>query len=208
MLAALNARPPGAWPLEELSRKLSLHRTTVKRLLETLVSEGWVTVLPTSGRYAVTAQVHALTLGACDENLAVVRAAPVLAELTGDLLWPVIVATREADSLVVRASTLAASALASRRDDVGLRLPIGETASGRAYRAAREEGVARLVYHDGIWPGAPGTGAISIGIGCGAQTLGALTMIFPVRRLRGRDVAVRCGERLAGAAARLVASAR
>ncbi|OGA70819.1 MAG: hypothetical protein A3G83_10405 [Betaproteobacteria bacterium RIFCSPLOWO2_12_FULL_68_20] len=206
VLAALNARAPGAWPLEELADELSLHRTTVKRLLETLVKEGWVTVLPMSRRYAVTSQVRALARGARDQDLVVVKAAPLLAEFTGDSHWPVIVATPDAEALVVRASTLRISAFVSRRDDVGLRLPLGETASGRAYRVARDEGAARLVYHDGTWSGAPGTAAISIGIGSGAQTLGALTMIFPSRRVRAREAAARYGERLAALATRLASS--
>src|SRR6267378_4684225 len=63
VLRALNARPGGIAGVLELARATGLHRTTVKRLLETLMLEGLVHHKDDGNSYALGFEVRRLSEG-------------------------------------------------------------------------------------------------------------------------------------------------
>ena len=112
----------------------ALHRTTVKRLLETLREAGFVRRLPDDS-YGLTVRVRNLSEGFTDEACISQIAAPLLRRLTEEVLWPSDLVTLEGDELVVRESTHAFSRLSFHPGMLGQRLPFLLTAIGRAYLA-------------------------------------------------------------------------
>ncbi len=134
MLKALNLEPLGASP-SRLAELTGLHRTTVRRLLETLQSEGYVGRSPSSDHYHLTLQVRDLSEGFRDEHWVSSVAAPLLGNLLSDVLWPTDLGTLDADAMVIRETTHRFSRLSFHRSMVGRRLPLLQTAMGLAYIA-------------------------------------------------------------------------
>jgi IclR family mhp operon transcriptional activator len=135
VLCALNELPGATGSIVELSRRTSLHRTTVKRLLETLRDCGFVRQTPGSNSYCVTFRVRKLSVGFRDENLVSQIAAPFMQELTREVLWPSDIMTLDGDELVIRESTHSFSPLSFHRGMIGEHVPLLDTAAGRAYLA-------------------------------------------------------------------------
>jgi IclR family mhp operon transcriptional activator len=135
ILCALNELPGATGSIVELSRRTSLHRTTVKRLLETLRDCGFVRQTPGSNSYCVTFRVRKLSLGFRDEDLVSQIAAPFMQELTREVLWPSDIMTLDGDELVIRESTHHFSPLSFHRGMIGEHVPLLDTAAGRAYLA-------------------------------------------------------------------------
>jgi IclR family mhp operon transcriptional activator len=115
-----------------LARTTGLHRTTVKRLLETLRDAGFVRRLPDDS-YRLTFHVRTLSEGFNDEAWVTHIALPLLRELTEQVLWPSDLLTVEGEDLVVRESTHALSPLSFHPGMLGQRVPFFTTAAGRAY---------------------------------------------------------------------------
>jgi IclR family mhp operon transcriptional activator len=115
-----------------LARTTGLHRTTVKRLLETLRDAGFVRRLPDDS-YRLTFHVRTLSEGFNDEAWVTHIASPLLRELTEQVLWPSDLLTVEGEDLVVRESTHALSPLSFHPGMLGQRVPFFTTAAGRAY---------------------------------------------------------------------------
>ncbi|BEH12979.1 MULTISPECIES: DNA-binding transcriptional regulator [Marinobacter] len=134
VLNALNRELVGATP-SRLSELTGIHRTTVRRLLETLQSEGYVRRSPSDDSYRLTMKVRELSEGFRDDHWISAVAAPLLGELLNEVLWPTDLTTLEADAMVVRETTHRFSRLSFHRSMVGRRLPLLETASGLAYLA-------------------------------------------------------------------------
>lgn len=135
LLAAMNRCTNGSSTVYDLSQATGLHRTTVKRFLETLREEGYVLADPASNQYRLTSQVQQLSYGFKD-NVAVTDVAwPVLRELSQNVVWPCSLVTLEGDEMVVRVSTRTYSPLSFHPGTPGRRLPILVTAAGRAYLA-------------------------------------------------------------------------
>lgn len=134
VLNALNRELVGATP-SRLSDITGIHRTTVRRLLETLQSEGYVRRSPSDDSYRLTMKVRELSEGFRDEHWISALAAPQLGELLTEVLWPTDLTTLDVDAMVVRETTHRFSRLSFHRSMVGRRLPLLETASGLAYIA-------------------------------------------------------------------------
>ncbi len=135
VLRAINRRHRGVATIVQISDDTTLHRTTVKRLLETLRNAGFVRHLPASNSYGLTFHVRELSQGFRDEVWASQMAGPLLRKLTEKVLWSCGIATLEADHLIVRDSTYRNSPLSVHPTMLGERLPLLLTASGRAYLA-------------------------------------------------------------------------
>lgn len=135
LLAALNRCPGGAAAITELARATGLHRTTVKRLLETLREAGYVESHPATHLYALTFRVQKLSMGFRDNVSITDIAWPWMRALSKAVVWPCSLLTLEGDEMVVRASTRSFSPLSFHPGMPGRRLPLLTTAAGRAYLA-------------------------------------------------------------------------
>ncbi|WP_315707896.1 DNA-binding transcriptional regulator [Brenneria uluponensis] len=134
VLNALNRLDGGA-NCNQLSLLTGLHRTTVRRLLETLQQEGYVCRSAFDDSYRLTLKVRQLSEGFRDEQWISALAAPLLGDLLREVVWPTDVTTLDVDEMVVRETTHRFSRLSFHRAMVGRRLPLLLTASGLTYLA-------------------------------------------------------------------------
>ena len=134
LLNCLN-RCDGGARITELAQQTGLHRTTVRRLLETLQHEGYVRHSESDDSYLLTLKVRELSEGFRDEQWVSQCAAPLLGELMQQVVWPTDISTLDLDAMVIRETTHRFSRLSFHRSMVGRRLPMLLTAAGRAYIA-------------------------------------------------------------------------
>jgi IclR family mhp operon transcriptional activator len=113
-----------------------MHRTTVKRLMETLRAAGLVRHGERDGQYYLTFEVRRLSEGFADEAWVSQVATPLMHASVKELLWPCDIATLEGGFMVVRESTHRWSTLSQHHARLGQKLPLLVTAVGRAYLAA------------------------------------------------------------------------
>jgi IclR family transcriptional regulator, mhp operon transcriptional activator len=139
VLRTLNRLPGGIASTSEIARDSGIHRTTTKRLLETLRAEGLVEVGERAGEYRLAREVQQLSDGYVEEDWITKVAAPMLAAAAPSLVWPCNVATLEGCMVVIRASTHRRSPLAHQHALLGTRLPVLPTSLGRAMLAAMDE---------------------------------------------------------------------
>ena len=135
VLHALNRAHEGAATAGELSKQTGLHRTTVRRLLETLMSEGYVRRSDSDDSYRLHLKVRELSDGFTDDEWISQIASPMLGELLKQVVWPSDLTTASGDAMVIRETTHRFSALSFHRSMVGRRMPMLCSASGRAYFA-------------------------------------------------------------------------
>lgn len=121
--------------VSELSKATGLHRTTVKRLLETLRESGFVKYDAITGLYSLTYQVKSLSCGYRDTVEVVDIAWPVMKEVSKQIVWPCSILTFDQDEMVVRNSTRPYSRLSFHSAIPGRRMPVLKTAAGRAFLA-------------------------------------------------------------------------
>ena len=135
VLCALNRRRSGTASAVELSEATGLNRSTVKRLLETLRTSGFVHPLADGRNYTLTFRVQQLSDGFDDESGLCAVARPLLQNLTEKVLWPSDLVSLEGDRLVIRHSTHSFSPLSFHAGTVGDNFPLLPTSAGRAYLA-------------------------------------------------------------------------
>ncbi|BDH44512.1 transcriptional regulator [Salmonella enterica subsp. enterica serovar Choleraesuis] len=135
MLLNLLNRLDGGASVGLLAELSGLHRTTVRRLLETLQDEGYVRRSLSDDSFRLTLKVRQLSEGFRDEQWISALAAPLLGDLLREVVWPTDVATLEVDGMVVRETTHRFSRLSFHRAMVGRRLPLLQTASGLTWLA-------------------------------------------------------------------------
>ncbi len=133
LLVAINRRKLPS--VVELSRDTRLPRPTVYRLLETLSRAGFVARSSPHDRYCLTSQVRVLSDGFAEDDWIAEIAAPLMTQLTRQLVWPVALMTFEEGRMLVRETTHEASTLSVDHGMVGRSLPILRTAAGRCYLA-------------------------------------------------------------------------
>ncbi len=136
LLRALSAMPGGQSSTSGLARACHIHRTTAKRILETLRTEGVVQAGEREGQYALGPGVRQLSDGYRDEDWIAQVATPMLANAAPATVWPCNLATFAGGCMVIRASTRRGSALAHYHAMLGERLPLLRSSLGRAYLAA------------------------------------------------------------------------
>ena len=119
----------------ELSKYTGLPRSTVYRLLDTLMAAGYVTIGARKVTYQLTILVRSLSDGFDDEAWVTEIASPVLAELGRQIVWPTDIATFDRDAMVVRETTQMSSPLSFNREKPGFRPPVLGSALGHAYLA-------------------------------------------------------------------------
>ena len=136
VLQALNRAPGGIASTSALAQACGIHRTTVKRLLETLRADGFVRRGEKEGQYYLTFAVHSLSEGFVHDDWVEKVALPLMRAALPDLLWPCDLGALEGGFMVVRESTHRFSLLSQHRGMIGEKLPLFFTAMGRAYLAA------------------------------------------------------------------------
>ena len=126
----------GELSINQLSQQSGLHRTTVRRLLETLQQEGYIQRNSSdSSLYQLTLRVRELSEGFRDEQWISALAAPLLGNLLQKVLWPTDLCTLDGDAMLIRETTHKFSRLSFHSAMVGRRLPMLHTSVGRAYLA-------------------------------------------------------------------------
>ncbi|MBV7573289.1 DNA-binding transcriptional regulator [Pseudomonas sp. PDM32] len=154
-LALINAlnRFDGGASIAQLAEQIGLHRTTVRRLLETLQAEGYVRRSESDDSYCLSLKVRELSEGYRDDQWISSLAAPLLGGLLQEVVWPTDLCTLDVDAMVIRETTHRFSRLSFHRSMVGRRLPLLSTATGRAYfafcpPAEREELIELMISRD------------------------------------------------------------
>jgi len=135
ILHAINLSPNGWASIAELSAATGLHRTTVRRMLETLQAEGYVRRSASDDSYRLNQKIRQLSDGFTDDEWISEVANPVLGELLHKVIWPSDLCTLDGDSMLVRETTHRFSPLSFHRAMIRQRLPLLFTAAGRAYLA-------------------------------------------------------------------------
>ena len=136
VLRALSERPPGGWSPTELADHLDIHRTTLKRLCETLRDLDYVSIDADTGRYSLTTSVRSLAAGFRDDDALIIAAQRIMPDLIRTLVWPVFLSVPERHAMVSRLENHHLSPLAFHRTTLGHDFPFHTTATGRAYIAA------------------------------------------------------------------------
>lgn len=133
VLRALNALPGGIGNVSQLGRITGIHRTTVKRLLETLRVEGLVHHKDDGTSYALGFEVRRLSEGYVAADWIDRVAAPAMRSHLRALSWPSDLATPDGGFMIVRESTHRASLLSQHRATIGIRIPMLVSSLGRAW---------------------------------------------------------------------------
>jgi len=121
--------------VSELARQTGIPRPSLYRVLETLARLGYVRRRDDGERFDLTFQVRALSDGFRDEDWVRSTALPELEALQREIVWPTDIATFYDDAMYLRETTRRNSPLTIDTATVGLRLPMLQSATGRAYLA-------------------------------------------------------------------------
>ena len=124
LLHAINRSANGWASIADLSASTGLHRTTVRRLLETLQSEGYVRRSASDDSYRLNLKVRQLSDGFTDDEWISEVANPVLGELLQTLVWPSDLSTIDGDCMLVRETTHRFSPLSFHRAMIRQRMPL------------------------------------------------------------------------------------
>jgi IclR family mhp operon transcriptional activator len=119
----------------ELGAELRLPRTTARRVLDTLVEEGYAEKVAREHKYRLTPMVNVLSSGFSDESWIAHVAEPLLAKKTIEIGWPLVVATPSGDQMMVRVSTDRLTPLALDHFGVGFKTPMIHGTSGHVMLA-------------------------------------------------------------------------
>lgn len=145
IIQVLNKSSNGASSISGIVESTGIHRTTVKRMLETLLDEGFVKHDHVSNMYRLTYQVQSLSYGFRDSVKIVDVAWPYMMSITKELIWPCSLLSLEGKDLVVRASTHAYSPFSFHTGMPGRKLSILDTAAGKAYISYCSENERRSI---------------------------------------------------------------
>jgi len=119
----------------DLGTELRLPRTTARRVLDTLVEEGYAEKVPREHKYRLTPMVNMLSSGFSDESWIAHVAEPLLSKKTIEIGWPLVVATPSGDQMMVRVSTDRLTPLALDHFGVGFKTPMVHGTSGHVMLA-------------------------------------------------------------------------
>ena len=133
VIEALNRRR--VTPLEALHGETGLPKSTLVRLLETLIAAGYVARVSRREGYTLTEAVLRLSAGMRHRDVMVEVARPLLEAFTREHKWQVSLATREADVMIVRATTRHISPFSREQIFLNRRVLMLRSAIGRAYFA-------------------------------------------------------------------------
>jgi IclR family transcriptional regulator, mhp operon transcriptional activator len=133
VLRALNSVRSAS--IAELHAMTGLSKSTVVRMLETLMFEGYVARDNFLGGYRVTSEAQHLSKGFEGLPLVIEASRPWAVKLTKKIKWPVSIATMDRGKLVVDFTTAAISPWAFPFTTLHRELSLTRTAMGRCYLA-------------------------------------------------------------------------
>lgn len=145
ILRAISLSANGWASIAELSATTGLHRTTVRRMLETLQAEGYVRRSASDDSYRLNQKIRQLSDGFTDDEWISEVANPILGELLQQVVWPSDLCTLDGDCMLVRETTHRFSPLSFHRAMIRQRMPILFTSAGRAYLAYCSEEERRQI---------------------------------------------------------------
>lgn len=141
VLKALN---DGGGGVSDLAQRTRIPRPSLYRILETLRDLGYVR-RGAEESYEPTLLVRSLSDGFNDERWVRSAALPVMEALQKEIVWPTDIATFHDDAMYLRETTRRHSPLTIDSARVGLRLPMLQAATGRAYLAFCTESERNMI---------------------------------------------------------------
>ncbi len=121
--------------IRDLHVSTGLPKSTIVRLLKTLVAAGYVDNDKRQGGYLVTSQVQSLSCGYHGDPVVVEAGRPWAVEFTRRHCWPIAIAVLDQDVVRVRCSTIPDSPISPFHGTVNAPLRLLTWALGRAYLA-------------------------------------------------------------------------
>ena len=140
VVRALN-RNDGAG-LRLIATETGFSRGAVHRLLETLVTDGYVRKV--TGHYYLERKLHTLTAGLAEGDW-VGSAQPAIDDLCRDVKWPISLARPSGLGMETCAGTDDISSLRHRTVRLGIKVPMVCSASGRVYVAFQPDNMRQLM---------------------------------------------------------------
>lgn len=123
----------------EIAKQTGIPRPTVYRLLETLEGMNFLLRDHSSDKWRPTLYTKSLSSGFRDEDWVCREAVPEMTRLAREILWPLDLVTFKDYRMEIRESTHNISPYSVDHGMVGLKLPVLDTAGGRAYLAFSPE---------------------------------------------------------------------
>ncbi len=119
----------------DLARATHIPRPSLYRIIETLCALGYMQRRAGQELYELTVLVRTLSEGFNDEPWVCNAAQPVMEALQREIVWPTDISTFFGNAMYLRGTTRRHSPLTIDTASAGLRLPMLQSASGRAYLA-------------------------------------------------------------------------
>jgi IclR family mhp operon transcriptional activator len=135
----------GRMTAAELAREIKVPRTTAYRILETLVSEGYVAHDPIGHSFYLVSRVRQLAYGFNRDDLVSEAARPILHDLCQKVLMPVGLTTPVGTDMVIQVSMDHEAPLALVRLPEGTAFPITYGPTGHLFLAHCSEELRRRV---------------------------------------------------------------
>jgi len=155
LLAALNLSSRGQASSTELGKLTGLHRTTVRRLLETLSEEGYVTRSESDDSFRLTRKVRRLSDGFTNYDRLSSIAMPIMGALMQKVVWPSSFCLPDSDAMHICESTHRFSPLSFHRGATQMRIPYLSSAAGRAYFSfcgkGEQDQILHILKQSGDW---------------------------------------------------------
>lgn len=144
-LEAVNRLGPVS--LRDITEELGLPKASTLRLLDTLKYAGYVSMLPESRRYIVTARVMSLSNNYQPDEALLAVASPVMKALREETGWPSDLAIQQHDKMVIADTNREPGAFSMNRR-VGSRVSMTTTTLGKVWLAfCSDDERARLFDH-------------------------------------------------------------
>jgi IclR family mhp operon transcriptional activator len=143
VLQAINRR--GSLSMMEIAQTSGVPYPTACRIVQTLLHERLIEREPSRKRYRPTMLVQSLSHGFQEHDRLVTCARPHIVDLTAKVTWPVSIATRVGQQMMIRDSTHTMTSLTLNNYYPGYTLPILESAAGKAYLSFAGEEEQRAV---------------------------------------------------------------
>lgn len=143
VIETLNHQPVTS--LESLHKATGMPKPTLVRLLETLISAGYVHRVSRREGYAVTEGVLRLAAGVRERDVLVDVARPLLEGFTREHKWQVSLGTREDENMLIRATTRDISPFSRDQLFLNRKVSILGSVIGRAYFAFCSEAEREII---------------------------------------------------------------
>lgn len=129
----------------DLHNRTGMSKSTIVRMLETMISEGYVVRDNFLGGYRVTSEVQALSSGFDSTPMLIQAARDITVELALRIKWPLSIATPADGAMIVNYTTNAISPWSFPFAVLHMRLQIPLTALGRCYFAFCDDDARRAL---------------------------------------------------------------